>query len=193
MKNAADNRLSHPPGIFGTSFIFNPLNSTIMSNSEVKSNAAQQTTKEILENWLGHRRLTRRVIAAFPEKDFTEFSIGGMRPFAKMVSELLGIAGPGMKEIVSGKTATFDEKQYENKSREEILRHWDQATAEIESCWEQLDEEAFNRHVVLFGQYEGTVLSTIHYFIDNEIHHRAQGYVYLRALGIEPPAFYDRS
>ena len=31
------------------------------------------------------------------------------------------------------------------------------------------------------------------YVIDNEIHHRGQGYVYLRALGIEPPLFYDRS
>ena len=30
------------------------------------------------------------------------------------------------------------------------------------------------------------------YFIDNEIHHRAQGFVYLRALGIEPPFFWDR-
>ena len=28
--------------------------------------------------------------------------------------------------------------------------------------------------------------------IDNEIHHRGQGYVYLRALGIEPPPFYER-
>ena len=26
----------------------------------------------------------------------------------------------------------------------------------------------------------------------NEIHHRGQGYVYLRALGIEPPPFYER-
>ncbi|MGB4400232.1 MAG: DinB family protein [Daejeonella sp.] len=26
---------------------------------------------------------------------------------------------------------------------------------------------------------------------DNETHHRAQAYVYLRALGIEPPAFWD--
>jgi uncharacterized damage-inducible protein DinB len=31
------------------------------------------------------------------------------------------------------------------------------------------------------------------YVIDNEVHHRGQGYVYLRALQIEPPAFYDRS
>jgi uncharacterized damage-inducible protein DinB len=33
----------------------------------------------------------------------------------------------------------------------------------------------------------------IRYAIDNEVHHRGQGYVYLRSLGIEPPAFYDRS
>jgi uncharacterized damage-inducible protein DinB len=25
------------------------------------------------------------------------------------------------------------------------------------------------------------------------VHHRGQGYVYLRALGIEPPPFYDRA
>jgi hypothetical protein len=30
------------------------------------------------------------------------------------------------------------------------------------------------------------------YVIDNEVHHRAQGFVYLRALGVEPPPFYDR-
>jgi len=43
-----------------------------------------------------------------------------------------------------------------------------------------------------FGQYEGTNLSTILYLIDNEIHHRGQGYVYLRSLGIEPPYFWER-
>ncbi|HEY0045766.1 MAG TPA: damage-inducible protein DinB, partial [Flavobacterium sp.] len=36
----------------------------------------------LLKHWLGHRKLTRKVIDAFPEKDFFEFSIGGMRTFA---------------------------------------------------------------------------------------------------------------
>ena len=31
------------------------------------------------------------------------------------------------------------------------------------------------------------------YIIDNEVHHRGQGFVYLRALGVEPPQFPDRS
>jgi uncharacterized damage-inducible protein DinB len=29
-------------------------------------------------------------------------------------------------------------------------------------------------------------------FIDNEVHHRGQGYVYLRALGVEPSPFWER-
>ena len=43
-----------------------------------------------------------------------------------------------------------------------------------------------------FGEYEGVLHGVLLYWIDNEIHHRGQGYVYLRSLGIEPPAFYDR-
>ena len=37
------------------------------------------------------------------------------------------------------------------------------------------------------------VWALVMYAVDNEIHHRGQGMVYLRALGIEPPAFPDRS
>ena len=43
------------------------------------------------------------------------------------------------------------------------------------------------------GQWEGVVYGLFLYWIDNGIHHRGQGYVYLRAFGVEPPAFYDRS
>ena len=43
------------------------------------------------------------------------------------------------------------------------------------------------------GQYEGVASDLLLYVIDNEIHHRGQGYVYLRSLGVDPPPFYDRS
>lgn len=36
--------------------------------------------QELLAHWQGHRDLTRRIIAAFPENDFFNFRIGGMRP-----------------------------------------------------------------------------------------------------------------
>jgi len=62
----------------------------------------------------------------------------------------------------------------------------------MNSLWFQIPSSRFQQKDVAFGQYEGTIYSFILYFIDNEIHHRGQGYVYLRTLGIEPPAFWDR-
>jgi uncharacterized damage-inducible protein DinB len=48
-------------------------------------------TSELLTSWQGNRALTRRVIAAFPEKELFEFTIGGMRNFAALVQELLAM------------------------------------------------------------------------------------------------------
>ena len=39
------------------------------------------TPEALLEHWEGHRRLTRRVIEAFPEDQLFSFSVGSMRPF----------------------------------------------------------------------------------------------------------------
>jgi uncharacterized damage-inducible protein DinB len=74
-----------------------------------------------------------------------------------------------------------------------LLRLWDGATEDIITYWAQIPTERFQETVLAFGQYEGVANSIIQYIIDNEIHHRGQAYVYLRSLGIEPPAFYDRS
>jgi uncharacterized damage-inducible protein DinB len=147
---------------------------------------------ELLAHWQGHRALTRRVIEAFPEKEFFGYSIGGMRTFSAMTQELLGIAVPALREIVTGKTEALEEHDASIKTKADVLSKWDQSTAEINRLWEDLPEERFPETVKTFGQYEGTVWSSIFYFIDNEIHHRGQGYVYLRALGIEPPYFWER-
>lgn len=150
------------------------------------------TPAELLHHWQGHRNLTRRVIEAFPEKELFEFSIGGMRSFAGLAMELLGIGAPALKEIVSAQQGILDEHVDHGNKKENILKLWDQATEEIDILFNQIPIERFHESIVLFGQYPGTVWSSIFYFIDNEIHHRGQGYVYLRALGIEPPHFWDR-
>lgn len=147
---------------------------------------------QLLEHWQGHRGLTRRVIEAFPEKEFFNHSIGGMRPFSEMVSELLAIAVPGLREIVGGKTTELEEKIDFGNDKSKVLQLWDESTEEINQLWSQLGLEHFQEYIKLFGQYEGTVQSSIFYFIDNEIHHRGQAYVYLRSLNIEPPFFYER-
>lgn len=150
------------------------------------------TPSELLRHWQGHRDLTRRVIESFPEKELFEFSIGGMRPFAGLAMELLGIAAPALKEIVSAQQGILDEHVDHGNKKDNILKLWDEATGEIDRLYNQIPIERFHESIVLFGQYPGTIWSSIFYFIDNEIHHRGQGYVYLRALGIEPPHFWDR-
>lgn len=159
----------------------------------IKSETAQDITSwELLDHWQGHRNLTRRVIEAFPEKELFEFSVGGMRPFAQMVKELLAIAGPGTRQIATGEQTELKEDLDLADSKAKMLALWDEATTQIDHYWAQIPDRKFQEIILAFGQYEGTVVSTFFYFIDNEIHHRAQAYVYLRLLGIEPPAFWGR-
>lgn len=154
------------------------------------------TPSELLDHWQGHRRLTRRVIEAFPEEEFFKFSVGGMRPFSELVMEIIGIAAPGIRGILTGEWKTDEEFEKHLKSapqtREEVLHLWDKVTEEIDTLWPQIPIERFQEVDVAFGQYEGPVYWNLFYFIDNEIHHRGQAYVYLRALGIEPPPFWER-
>ena len=150
------------------------------------------TSEDLLKHWQGHRALTRRVIELFPEKDFFEFSIGGMRPFSKLVDELLAIAAPALKGIVNREIQPYAEGIEKMIFKAQYLEKWDEATVEIDELWKQLSIEDFNETFNLFGQYEFPVIQNILYFIDNEVHHRGQAYVYLRALNIEPPFFWER-
>lgn len=166
---------------------------------ENKTMTAQDTTvmtpADFLEQWQGHRRLTRKVIEAFPEKDFFNFSIGGMRPFSDLVNEMMEMSGPGIYGIVTNEWKTFGELgiHSKGKTKEEVLKQWDEITRQINDLWGQIPEGRFQEVQLAFGQYENPGFKTILYFIDNEIHHRGQGYVYLRALGITPPPFWDRA
>ncbi|MEQ7800085.1 DinB family protein [Pedobacter sp. ASV1-7] len=155
------------------------------------------SAEDILNQWMGHRRLTRRVIEAFPNDKLFDYSIGGMRPFADMIKEIIDISGPGIRGIATDNwenTGGFNEHKVEEayRSKEALLKLFDQGTDEINTYWPQITQERFQENTVVFGQYEGQVFSSILYFIDNEIHHRAQGTVYLRSLGVEPPAFWNR-
>lgn len=150
------------------------------------------SAEQLLNHWQGHRNLTKRVIEAFPEKDLFEFSIGGMRPFAKMAAELICIASPGLKAVVEQTLSPYNEEAFQPKTKQEILDRWDEETVLIHDYFNQIPTERFQETFNLFGQFEFPVYENILYFIDNEIHHRGQGYVYLRALGIEPPFFWER-
>jgi uncharacterized damage-inducible protein DinB len=153
------------------------------------------STDILLDQWLGHRNLTRKVIEAFPEDKLFNYSVGGMRPFAQLATEMLSMGAPGIRGVVQGKWQTYPEVEASFKftSKEELLKLWDEATEEIRTLWPQISASRFHEMDKFFGQYEGPIYWSILYLIDNEIHHRAQAYVYLRSLGIAPPPFWERN
>lgn len=148
------------------------------------------TPDALLEHWQGHRRLTRRVIEAFPEDQLFTYSVGSMRPFGVLALELISMAAPMVRGVVTGDWEQSWER--EARPRDEILRLWDEGTEEINALWPQIPPEQFLETATAFGQYTGLLHDLFLYVIDNEIHHRGQGYVYLRALDIAPPPFYER-
>jgi uncharacterized damage-inducible protein DinB len=162
-----------------------------MSTQEVTQSTTIFSSQELLAHWQGHRSLTRKMIEAFPEDKLFTYSIGGMRPFSELVYEFLGMAVPGVQGVATGKWAHFADAE-KVTTKKELLALWDKTTEELNNLWPTIPAERFQEEDVAFGQYPGTGISFIFYFIDNEIHHRGQAYVYLRSLGIEPPAFWDR-
>ncbi len=149
-------------------------------------------SEALLAHWQGHRRLTRRVIEAFPEDKLFHFSIGSMRPFSEMVKEFLKMATPIAHGVATGEWKEYGVDLAPVQTKAELLRLWDQETEKLNAIWPTIPQQRFAEVDKAFGQWENAGINTILYGIDNEIHHRGQGYVYLRALGIDPPAFWER-
>lgn len=148
------------------------------------------TADALIKSWQGHRRLTRRVIEAFPEDKLFAFSLGGMRPFADMAWEFIRMAVPIVDGVATGEWKEFKGTKPATKS--ELLSLWDAQTAELDEKFAKIPPHRFNEEDNAFGQWKNPGIVTIQYAIDNEIHHRGQGYVYLRSLEIAPPPFWER-
>jgi uncharacterized damage-inducible protein DinB len=159
---------------------------TAQSSSTVVISPAQ-----FLKHWQGHRGLTRRVIAAFPDDKLFTYSSGGMRPFSAFAAEFLGMGVPTLHGVITGEWKSYASPVATTKA--DILRHWDEATAEINRLWPTIPPQRFQETDTAFGQWKMPIYDLLLYIVDNEIHHRGQGYVYLRELGIEPPPFYERA
>ncbi len=167
---------------------------TVQPKKDILQSTILISPEQLLKQWQEHRALTRRVIEAFPEEKLYDYSIGGMRPFAALAMEMQGMAVPGIQGVISGVWETSPEifNRPAPPTKKELLKLWDETTEEINKLWPQIPPQRFQEIDVAFGQYKAPLYYTIFYWIDNEIHHRGQGYVYLRSLGIEPPPFWDR-
>ncbi|TVR61028.1 MAG: damage-inducible protein DinB [Gemmatimonadales bacterium] len=144
------------------------------------------------EHWRGHRRLTRRVIEVFPEHDLFRFRIGGLRTFGKMACEILTVSASMARGVASGRWDDLDRLGEGPVTKAELLAAWDRTDSEIERLWDQITPERLDEVDLAFGRYPGRTRDHLLYALDNEVHHRAQGSVYLRAMGVEPPRFWER-
>lgn len=149
------------------------------------------TPAALLTHWQGHRRVPRRVIDAFPDDKLFTFSVGGMRPFGVLALEMITMGVPTVQGAISGQWSAPTNRDARPKA--DLLRLWDESTAQLDQLFPTIPGACFAETLTAFGQWTMPLHDLILYVIDNEIHHRGQGYVYLRALGLEPPAFYDRS
>lgn len=149
------------------------------------------TPEMLLNHWQGHRRLTRRAIEAFPEDELFSFTAGDMRAFGSMMVEVLNILEPTLHGVVN-REWLWAEAENPPDNKDALLAAWDAADRQLAATWPQVTAERLLEEASAFGMFNGPVAEILLYLIDNEVHHRGQGYVYLRLLGVEPPAFYER-
>ena len=151
------------------------------------------TPEGLLAHWQGHRRLTRRTIEAFPEEELFTFTAGGMRSFGAIMNEVVSFTEPLLRGAATGEWSWPPRGAGAGStSRAELLQAFERADAAIADTLPRIAPERFLAMETPVPGRSEQVVATLLYFIDNEVHHRGQGFVYLRLLAIEPPPFYLR-
>ena len=150
---------------------------------------------EFLAQWEGHRGLTLRAARAFPEdKLFTYAPTAALRPFGVMLDEIARIELAYVRGLAEDKWAYDPENQPRATDTAGAIAFLEETRNYTRRVWGDINEETLltvRSDPFFFGStkrpYDWLV-----YCLDNEVHHRGQGYIYLRELGIEPPAFWER-
>ncbi|MBE3589343.1 MAG: DinB family protein [Firmicutes bacterium] len=148
----------------------------------------------LLEILDGHRRLTVRTIEAFPdEKLFHYRPVEPLRPFAEMIKEILDIEESYMRGIATGEW-TFQPTCEGVQTKPALLAACERVRARTRELWPRITVERLMavEPDPFFGGPPQSHFERLLYSLENEIHHRGQGYIYLRLLGVEPPLFYER-
>ena len=141
------------------------------------------TPEALLTNLKDEHALARKVIEAFPEKDFFEFNIANLRPFSAMVEEFLMITNYIFTETLHDKHTPFYTEGQFPTTKAEVLALWDRATEIIDREWKEVgDYTQFTMYHMTFSFSQWVLLYAI----------RGQGYTYLHALNIVPPLFWAR-
>lgn len=168
-----------------------PQNEMAQIRAVTVTETAVLTPADLLAHWQGHRRLTRRIIEQFPDDQLFGFTLGGMRSFGMLGWELYSVSAYMLGGLT---TNIWGEPKWDAQPPQEraaLLSAWDDLTRRLDAGLPAVPPQRYHEDKPLFW---GTMPAhaAVMYAVDNEIHHRGQGYVYLRALNVEPVAFWER-
>lgn len=147
----------------------------------------------LLEMMEGHRRLTLRTVEAFPEDALFRFTpCEPLRPFAEMLVEVIELEASYIRGVATGEWLLPASPAFSTKA--DLLGAAARIRARTRELWPQVTAGRLLsvKPDPFFGGPEQRLLDRLIYALENEVHHRGQGFVYLRLLGIEPPPFYER-
>lgn len=151
------------------------------------------TKDDFFEMLEGNRRLTMRIVEVFPEDKLFSYSPDEkLRPFAEMIKEIVNIENGYMSGVA------LDVWEYKDvfegvSTKIELIEICHDVRDNTRKQWHEMSQERLE--IVMKDSFFGEAQShfaRLQYGLENEIHHRGQGYTYLRILGIDPPAFYER-
>ncbi|SEI93866.1 Uncharacterized damage-inducible protein DinB (forms a four-helix bundle) [Deinococcus reticulitermitis] len=150
---------------------------------------------QFLAHWQGHRQLTRQVIEAFPDDQLFAYHALDMRTFGELANEIHEITEYTVSGLLTDEWREPDPDDADSfgglNDKAALLAAWDALTARLDREFLSVPSSRFAETRRLFWG-EKTGLGWALYALDNEIHHRGQGYVYLRELGVKPPDFFAR-
>jgi uncharacterized damage-inducible protein DinB len=150
---------------------------------------------EFLRQWEDNRRLTVRAAQAFPaDRLFTYVPTAALRPFGTMLDEIGRIQLAYMRGLAEDRWAWDPEDPPAPKDAASAIAFVENAQAYTRRVWADISEETLltaRKDPFFFGA-DKRPYDWLVYCQENEIHHRAQGYIYLRELGVEPPPFWQR-
>jgi uncharacterized damage-inducible protein DinB len=150
------------------------------------------------ERFAAHRRVTLRLIEAFPEAHlFSYRPSADLRTYGEIANELLWEEMLIVRLATQGAGSKGDLEQRRQQRQPEdkagLLAAFDEAHRASAQLWATMTFERFEASEAdpWTGQV-ASVRSRLEGLLDHEIHHRGQGYIYVRLLGIEPPDFWQR-
>jgi uncharacterized damage-inducible protein DinB len=151
------------------------------------------TQTQLIEILEGNRRLTVRTLQAFPEQHLFSYAAPGMRSAAELFKEILEMERAIVRGMATGEWL-YGTTSKEIATKEGLLEAFESLRSQTVEWWKKITAE---RLMAIQDDLDGwgpttTNLNRMIYALENEIHHRGQVYVYLRQLGVEPPAFYER-